>query len=355
MRSSGTRREWSIITTGGTVRWGGDARRQYIFRALAGMTRAREVHGFSIETLRGAFPPHDDRVVGERRTVASAELLGANALGVLRDRADLAVVDLHDHPLLQLETLGMTIAEERRQELTAVFERNTSSFELLVAPSRTFATLARLDLDKVLVAPNGTETVAMPAAPLPHGHTIGMASGAAPGRGIETLIDAVGLLRRTRADVRLLLWLVGTGEDSDRYLEGLRERIVSHDWARIETVPYDSMCLAMSQVSVLCVPHPRSPYMDAVLPIKLADSMGSGRPVVVTPCTEMAEMVERARAGVVARGDTADDLAAAIDSVFAHPHKAHKMARAARRFAQRELDWRVIGKRLARQILGRIA
>jgi glycosyltransferase involved in cell wall biosynthesis len=353
--SRATRREWSILTTGGEVRWGGDARRHYIFRALAGMTRAREVHGFSIETLRGAFPPHDDRVVGERRTVASAELLGANALGVLHDRADLAVVDLHDHPLLQLETLGMPIDDERRKELTTVFERNTAAFELLVVPSHTFATLAGLDLGRVLVAPNGTETVSMPAAPLPHEPTIGMASGAAPGRGIETLIDAVGVLRRTRADVRLLLWLVGTGADSDRYLEGLRERTAAQGWATIETVPYASMCLAMSRASVLCVPHPSSAYMDAALPIKLADSMGAGRPVVVTPRTETASLVERAHAGVVARGDSADDLAAAIDSVFAHPHKAHKMARAARRFAQRELDWRVIGKRLARQILGRIA
>jgi glycosyltransferase involved in cell wall biosynthesis len=181
-----------------------------------------------------------------------------------------------------------------------------------------------------------------------------MASGAAPGRGIETLIDAIGVLRRTHPDVRLLLWLVGTGQDSDRYLEGLRERTAGHEWATIETVPYESMGLAMSRASVLCVPHPASPYMDAALPIKLADSMGSGRPVVVTPRIETAAMVERARAGVVASGDDADALAAAISEVFAHPHKAHKMARSARRFAQRELDWRVIGKRLAREILERI-
>ncbi|HJT37074.1 MAG TPA: glycosyltransferase, partial [Actinomycetota bacterium] len=182
----------------------------------------------------------------------------------------------------------------------------------------------------------------------------GMASGAAPGRGIEMLIDAVELLRQSHPDVRLLLWLVGTGQDSDRYLDGLRESTADKGWATIETVPYEGMGLAMSRASVLCVPHPPSPYMDVALPIKLADSMGSGRPVVVTPRAEMGALVERARAGVVAPGDSADDLAAAIDSVFAHPHKAHKMARAARRFAQRELDWRVIGKRLARQILERI-
>jgi glycosyltransferase involved in cell wall biosynthesis len=113
------------------------------------------------------------------------------------------------------------------------------------------------------------------------------------------------------------------------------------------------MGLAMSKASVLCVPHPPSAYMDSVLPVKLSDSMGAARPVVVTPRTEMAELVARARAGVVAAGDSEDDLAAAIDHVFAHPREAHRMARSGRRFAQRELDWRVIGKRLAREIIRR--
>jgi len=349
------RREWSILTTGGTVRWGGDARRQYIFRSLASAAGAREVHGFSIETLRGAFPPTDERVVAGPRTVASAELLGANALGVLQDRVELAVVDVHDQPLLHLETLGITVDQQRREELTTLFERNMSCFKFLVAQSKTFAEISKLDGARVLFAPNGTDTVSMPAAPLPHAQTVGMASGAAPGRGIENLIEAVRALRSTRGDLRLFLWLVATGDESQHYLDGLREQARDADWITIETVPFESMGLAMSKAFVLCVPNPPTPYWDGVLPIKLADSMGSGRPVVVTPRTEMAAMVESARAGVIARGDSVDDLAAAIDQVFAHPHKAHKMGRSARRFAQKELDWRVISKRLAREILDRIS
>ena len=48
-------------------------------------------------------------------------------------------------------------------------------------------------------------------------------SGAAPGRGLEALIEAARIVRESVADVRLLLWLVATSTASERYLEGTAE------------------------------------------------------------------------------------------------------------------------------------
>jgi glycosyltransferase involved in cell wall biosynthesis len=104
---------------------------------------------------------------------------------------------------------------------------------------------------------------------------------------------------------------------------------------------------------VLAVPHPPGAYMDAALPVKLFDSMAAGRPLVVTPRREMAALVERHGAGLVAAGDRAEDLAAALARVLEDPELGRRLGAAARAAAEEEYDWRVIGRRVAEEVLRR--
>jgi glycosyltransferase involved in cell wall biosynthesis len=93
--------------------------------------------------------------------------------------------------------------------------------------------------------------------------------------------------------------------------------------------------------------------MDVALPVKLFDSLALGRPLVVTPRTETAAIVARHGVGVVAGGDAVDDLASAIVELAGDDPRARRLGARAREVAEREFDWRVVGDRIAIEVLRR--
>jgi glycosyltransferase involved in cell wall biosynthesis len=94
--------------------------------------------------------------------------------------------------------------------------------------------------------------------------------------------------------------------------------------------------------------------MDVAVPVKLLDSMAAGRPVVVTPRTEMRRIVEAADAGAVAAGDGPEALEAAIGPLLADRALAARLGANARAAAERDFDWAVIGRRLGGEVLARL-
>ncbi len=101
-------------------------------------------------------------------------------------------------------------------------------------------------------------------------------------------------------------------------------------------MPYEDLGAALGSATVLVVPHPASDYLHTAVPVKLLDSMAAGRPVVVTPRHETRLIVAHADAGRVAAGDGAARLGAN-----------------GRRAAERDLDWRIVGERVADIVLER--
>ncbi|HLX33856.1 MAG TPA: glycosyltransferase, partial [Candidatus Limnocylindrales bacterium] len=90
------------------------------------------------------------------------------------------------------------------------------------------------------------------------------------------------------------------------------------------------------------------------VPVKLADSMAAGRPVVVTPRVETARIVRAADCGTVASGDDPDSLAAAIRPILEDDRLARRLGDNGRTVAVRDLDWSVISKRVADEVFARI-
>jgi glycosyltransferase involved in cell wall biosynthesis len=93
--------------------------------------------------------------------------------------------------------------------------------------------------------------------------------------------------------------------------------------------------------------------MDVALPVKLFDSLAAGRPLVVTPRTETAAIVAARGVGVVAADDTTEALAAAIAELVGDPARARRLGTVAREVAERDYDWRVVGDRIAAEVLAR--
>jgi glycosyltransferase involved in cell wall biosynthesis len=354
--STGTAPSWLVAGVPEAGSSGGPVRARHVFSALARRTGARVIGAHGRRGLPALAVAVGSASAGWRRPlhVASTQLLPPRGLALLRGGARASVLDVHDHPRLQAEGLGFSLDPAERDALDRLFEANAAAFAHLVVPSAPFAELCRLPADRVLVVPNGADTGLVRPAPAPVEPVVGMVSGAAPGRGIELLVEAMHLVRGEEPAATLRLALAATGPASAAYLDSLRSALRDRaPWAGVQAVPYRELGTFLAATSILVIPHPPNPYLDVATPVKLFDSMAAGRPVVVTPRLETAAIVTAADAGVVAEGDRADDLAVAILALLRDAPRRDRLGANARRAAVDEYDWGVLGDRLADALLAR--
>jgi glycosyltransferase involved in cell wall biosynthesis len=334
---------------------GGPIRARHVFSALSERTNAVTTGAHGRRGLPSLGMILASRSGGWQRAtdVATTQLIPRIGLPLLRGEVRAAVLDVHDHPGLQAEGLGFSITQEERRGLDRLFEANVEAFTHLVAPSASFAELCHLPSNRVRVLPNGTDTTRLVPQPPPADPVVGMLSGAAPGRGIELLVEAMKLVRADQPTATLRLALSATGPASAAYLRDLQADLARrHPWVWLGSVPYPDIGAFLGAAAVLAIPHPPHPYLDVATPVKLFDSMAAGRPVVVTPRVETAAIVTASDAGLVAASDRAEDLASAILGLLDDESLRRRMGENARRAAVERYDWRVLANRLADAILG---
>jgi glycosyltransferase involved in cell wall biosynthesis len=363
-RPGGGAPDWLVLREGRVPRWGGEIRRRHVFSRLAVRTGAAVVEGgwsdggirrATLGRLAGRLPLALGRRVRAttRPRFASSEKLRESVLRSVVALTDPAVVAVYDDPVAQAATLGMSLD---RDWLTTLADRqrlNIEAFRWLVVPTASFAELAGLPPDQVIVGGNGTDTSAVRIGEWPERPTVGVVSAAAPGRGLELLIDAARLARSEIPELRLRLWLVATNAEGLAYLDRLRSAVAGDGWIDIATAPYERLGETLAGASALSIPHPAGPYMDVALPVKLFDSLAAGRPLVVTPRTETAAIVERFDVGVVAGGDRPEDLAASILELLTDEARTRAAGGRARAVAEAQFDWRIVGDRIADAVLSR--
>jgi glycosyltransferase involved in cell wall biosynthesis len=342
------------------TRWGGDLRRTHLFRRLAVRTGATVLDGWGGRPLRDEFgllrilpTPLSMLSRRPRPRLASSEMIHPRYLRMARRVLDPAAVAVYDDPVAQVRDLGIELEPERLAYFTARKRANLGAFRWHVVPTASFAEHIGLDMTRVIVAGNGTDTRHVVPGAWPDEPAIGMVSGAAPGRGIEQLIAAARALKVELPDLRLLLWLAPTGDASEAYLRGLIDATVKERWIEISTADYEDLAHELRRATVLTIPHPPGEYYDVALPVKLLDSIAAGRPVVVTPRRETVAVVERHGLGVVTQGDAVDDLADALRGLLADPGLATQIGERARRVAEEYYDWDVVGDRIASAVLER--
>ena len=353
---------WLVIREGEKRRWGGELRRRHIFSDLAARTGAtvldRWTTGLLVAGVRGPewrapLLRRPLRRFLPRPRLASSELLPEKMIPYAIRLTDPTAVAVYDDAVAQLEAMGVTVPPERLEELRRRRSLNLELFRWLVVPTRSFAELVGLDLSRVIVGGHGTDTAHVRPTTWPDRPAIGVVSGAGPGRGLEALVEAARLLRSDVPELRLLLWLVATSPESEAYLDNLRAQVSRDEWIELGTAGYDQLGAELSRATVLAIAHPATPYMDVILPVKLFDSMAAGRPLVVTPRTETVAVVRDAGAGVVAAGDTPEDIAAAALTLLTNDELARSMGAAGRAAAVERWDWRVRSALIADALLER--
>lgn len=337
--------------------WGGDVRRAFIFSELAARTGAVQAPWQPAQVVRRAIRQADaPRWPWTRRArpyLASADLLPQATVDVLPRLARAVALDVHDDPGAQREAFGLAPIPPNDPRVRR-WRTNLDAFRILVVPSASFAELAGLEASRVVVVPNGTDSRHVLPGPFPSRPTVGMVSGAAPGRGIETLVEAARVVRGGIPDLRLILWLAAKGEESRAFADHLVSALREETWVEVTTAPYERLGEALAAATVLVVPHPPNAYLDAAVPVKLLDGMAAGRPVVVTPRRETVRIVEEAGAGIVTDGDGPEALAEALRGVLEDPVAAGRMGAAARRAAEETYDWSLLSAALADRVLAEV-
>jgi glycosyltransferase involved in cell wall biosynthesis len=349
------RRPWIVLREDRRRRWGGDLRRHYLFNGLVDGAGARVIEDRRVAPLSAALHELGGRrwqVWRPRPLVATTEFLTDKQLALVARLGVPAAVDVHDDVILQADALGVPLGADEHAAILAT-RRANDVFRWLVAPAAAFARLAGLDPARVVVASNGTDSRAVRPAPWPDAPGVAFVSGAAPSRGIEELIAAMRIVRDRLPDARLYLWLAATGDASRVYLDDLVARHAAEAWIEIGQTPYEELGAQLGRATALAIPTPAHPYWDAVAPVKVFDYLAAGRPIVTTPRVETAALVRRLDAGLVTASDAAEAMAESIVAVLDDPERAKAMGARAREAAEREFDWRVIGERLAADLLAR--
>lgn len=159
--------------------------------------------------------------------------------------------------------------------------------------------------------------------------------------GLGTVLDAAALLRD---DDRFRFLLLGNGAEK----AALQQRAAAERLANVVFVderPHAEMPAHVRAADVTLVLLRDVPLFRTVLPSKMFEFMGAGRPIVSSVQGEAARLMEEAGAGVTIPPEDAPALAAALRALANHPAACGAMGRRGRAFVEQNFSRHVLARR----------
>ena len=157
---------------------------------------------------------------------------------------------------------------------------------------------------------------------------IGHIGGLIPERDQATLIRAVGLLRHSCPQVRLVL--VGDGPERER-LEDLTRALCLDELVRFTGYRNPGDLLAAMDLYV-------NPCVDEGFGIAVVEAMLAGFPVVIADAGSHPELIVDGQTGFLYRPRDVEGLAARLCWLIEHPAEARQIGERARQHAQRQFS-----------------
>jgi len=178
------------------------------------------------------------------------------------------------------------------------------------------------------VVPNGvnTDRFRPPAARPTRAFTVGFVGTLKPWHGVETLIEAVALLRCDLPETRLVL--VGDGPRRDQL----------EDLARRRGVPLTATgAIAPAEVprhlramDVAAAPYPAGDQAAYFSPLKVLEYLAAGIPVVASDTGQVPQLLDHGRSGVLVEPGEAAALADGLRALATDPDRRRRLAAAGR-------------------------
>jgi colanic acid biosynthesis glycosyl transferase WcaI len=207
-------------------------------------------------------------------------------------------------------------------------------------------------LDKIRVIKNGVDLEAF--RPRPRDNEVRAELGLAPAdfmclyvgthgmaHGLATILEAADHLRH-RPDIRFVF--VGEGSDKRSLQEQARSRgLTAVSFVDKQPRSRIPSYLAASDLSLVLLRG--RPLFKTVLPSKIFEILGAGRPLVVGVDGEARRLVEDAQAGVFVSPEDASALATAIEELSADPARCGEMGRHGRAYVEANFSRAVLAQR----------
>jgi PEP-CTERM/exosortase A-associated glycosyltransferase len=202
--------------------------------------------------------------------------------------------------------------------------------------------------DKVTVVPNAVDIEAFQfgrtadpelkrALGLDGKTVIGFAGSFYNYEGLDLLIDAVDLLRRSHPDVSLLL--VGGGFQEANLKARVQRLGLQGHAVFTGRVAHAQVQRYYDLIDVLAYPRYRMRLTDVVTPLKPLEAMAQGRVVVASDVGGHKELIRDGQTGYLFPAGDAQALAGRLAYVLAHREEWDRVRRAGRRFVESERSW----------------
>lgn len=211
-----------------------------------------------------------------------------------------------------------------------------------------------VDPEKVIVVPNAVDDVFL--EPLPDGAAlraelgipadavvVGLTSTFYGYEGIDTLIEAVGLLRDRAAPVRLLL--VGDGPERQALERLTAELGLGAQVVFTGRVPPDRVRHYHSVIDIFAVPRRADRVCRLVPPLKPIEAMAGQIPVVASDVKALREAIEPGMTGELTVTENPVAWADSLELLIYSPETCREIGRAARLWVERERTWRSVAAR----------
>ncbi len=162
------------------------------------------------------------------------------------------------------------------------------------------------------------------------GYTGNMGMGAWNIRGMVEVADHL----RRRADIAFLF--VGNGEQRSVCEAYAREKGLT-SCTFFPPVGRLEIANVMRHCQALMMAYRDNPFYEYIIPIKLFDYMGSGRPILFSGCGDGPDLLEKARGGSVMRKFDVTRFADAIADLVDNPARALELGANNRRYVEKHL------------------
>jgi len=145
-------------------------------------------------------------------------------------------------------------------------------------------------------------------------------------RGVNTLIEAVDILRRQGEKVELRL--AGELKVDDI---GMRSMIEARSYVSyLGILPSSAVRAEISNADVCCCPFPDREELAPVQPVKLLEYLALGRPTVASQTHGISSLIEHEISGLLATPECAASFAEAIGRIVRDDQLAHRLSQGAR-------------------------
>lgn len=157
------------------------------------------------------------------------------------------------------------------------------------------------------------------------------------------LMQLIEAAERLRDDPQIVILLVGDGMEKPMLRREVERRGLTNV-RFIDSVPKGEIGDYINAADVCTAVLQANDTFRTVYPNKLFDYLTCGRPILVGIDGVARRLVEEAGAGVFARPEDPDDLAAKIRDLKSDPARLEAMGRAGRRYAETRCDRRALAK-----------